>query len=118
MAITTSQRPKAWFDVKGGDYERKLVDQLRGLRPVLDEFRANERRGKPLTALDVTGPDRGRKPVLGIVGQPDGLLLVGHLHHRQCRPERLLGDARHRGRDVSQHGRLEEETLIAAFATG
>lgn len=52
-AAHAGQRPKAWFDVKGGDYERKLVDQLRGLRPVLDEFRLWNGRRKPLTALDV-----------------------------------------------------------------
>lgn len=54
MAATLlGKRPKPWFDMKRGDYERTLVDQLRGLRPVLDEFRSWRGKGKPLTGLDV-----------------------------------------------------------------
>lgn len=46
--------PKSWFKLRDrGAYERELVDQMRGLRPVVDEFRAWKARGKPLTGLDV-----------------------------------------------------------------
>lgn len=44
---------KPWFDMKRGDFERTLVDQMRGLRPVLDEFRQSAAKGRPLSCLDV-----------------------------------------------------------------
>lgn len=43
---------KPWFDMKRGDFERTLVDQMRGLRYVVDEFRHSAARGKPLSCLD------------------------------------------------------------------
>jgi hypothetical protein len=44
---------KSWFDLKRGPFERTLVDQMRGLRPVVDEFRQAAARGRPLSCLDV-----------------------------------------------------------------
>jgi hypothetical protein len=45
---------KSWFDMKkGAAFERTLVDQMRGLRPVVDEFRQSAGKGRPLSCLDV-----------------------------------------------------------------
>lgn len=51
--MSAVMKPKAWFDVGRGESERKLVDQMKGLRPVVDEFRAARQKGSPLTGLDV-----------------------------------------------------------------
>jgi hypothetical protein len=52
-AIASSKPTKTWFPVGRGEHERSLVDQMRGLRPVVDEFRMCRSKGRPLTALDV-----------------------------------------------------------------
>ena len=44
---------KTWFPVGRGDFERTLTDQMRGLRPLVDEFRAARAKNRPLTCLDV-----------------------------------------------------------------
>lgn len=44
---------KTWFDMKRGAYERTLLDQMRGLRYVVDEFRSSAGKGRPLSCLDI-----------------------------------------------------------------
>lgn len=45
--------PKSWFKLDDRPHERMLTDQMRGLRPLLDEVRNARARGRPLTILDV-----------------------------------------------------------------
>lgn len=54
-AIQARSKPptRTWFDMKRGAYERTLMDQMRGLRYVVDEFRDAAQRKRPLSCLDV-----------------------------------------------------------------
>ena len=75
---------------------------------------ASIRRAICLAAVGVAGPDRRLQPVAAVVGERDRLLGVGDAHHRQRRPEGLLGHAEHRVVDAGQHGRLVEAARALA----
>jgi hypothetical protein len=85
------QRPISWFQTaKGGDYQRTLVDQMRGLRPVLDEFRASKAKGKPLTALDVGCAE-------GLIAMECAKAGAAHVHGIELVPQRVADGNRLRG---------------------
>src|SRR6185437_3692583 len=50
--------------------------------------------------------DRGGEAVAGVVGEPQRLLGVAHLHHADDRAAGLVAHHLHRVVDVDQHGRL------------
>lgn len=89
-SATLTSRAKPWFDMKRGTYERTLVDQLRGLRPVLDEFRSCERKGKPLTALDVGCAE-------GLIAMECAKAGAIHVHGVELVPQRVADANRLRG---------------------
>ena len=91
--------PAAHRQLERGVIRLRVVDDR---RPRLDHAR------DPLAAFVVAGPDRGLEAVGPVVGELDRLLGVTHPHHRQGRPERLLGHAAHRVVDIREHGRLVE----------
>src|SRR3954451_18675116 len=62
----------------------------------------------PLALGGVAGEHARVEPVAGVVGEPDRLLRVAHLHHRQDRAEGLVGHHLHRVVDARHHRRLEE----------
>ena len=87
--------------------ERRVVDER-----VVDADRAGvDPPGDRLAARDVLGEDGGGEAVGRVVGQPDRLLGVGHLHDRQGRAEGLLAHARHRVVDVDEDGGLVPEAV-------
>src|SRR3954454_1371194 len=100
-----------------GPAERQLLRRVVDDAVVHAGVAGLDARGQPLALVDVLGPYARVQPVARVVGQPDGLLLVAHLHDRQRRAERLLGHAQHRVVDVGEDGRLEEVALaLAALA--
>ena len=64
--------------------------------------------GDPLPVRNIARPHRRLEAIRPVVGEPHRLLCIPDLHHRQGRPEGLLGHAPHRMIDLGQHGRLEE----------
>ena len=54
-------------------------------------------------------------PYWRVVCQPDGLLFVGDLHHRDRRAERLVAHAGHRMIDVEKDRGLEELATAGRF---
>jgi hypothetical protein len=83
-------KPKAWFNVGRGESERTLVDQMKGLRPVVDEFRASKARGKPLTCLDVGCAE-------GLIGMEMAKAGAIHVQGIEVVPERVADGNRLRG---------------------
>lgn len=73
---------KTWFPMGRGQYERTLTDQMRGLRPVVDEFRAAKARGRPLTCLDVGCAE-------GLIGIEMAKAGAAHVHGIELVPERV-----------------------------
>jgi hypothetical protein len=60
-----------------------------------------------------------REPELGVVGEPDQLVLGLEAVERRHRPEGFLVRDLHRGRDAGQHGGLEElPALLVPLAAG
>lgn len=84
------KRAKSWFPVDARDHERTLVDQLRGLRPVLDEFRTARARGRPLTCLDVGCAE-------GLIGMEMAKAGAVRVHGVELMPERVRDANRLRG---------------------
>ncbi len=88
--MSAVMKPKAWFDMKRGAFERTLVDQMKGLRPVVDEFRASKARGKPLTCLDVGCAE-------GLIGMEMAKAGAIHVHGVELVPDRVADANRVRG---------------------
>lgn len=88
--MSAVMKPKAWFDMKRGAFERTLVDQMKGLRPVVDEFRASKARGKPLTCLDVGCAE-------GLIGMEVAKAGAIHVHGVELVPDRVADANRVRG---------------------
>ena len=91
-AIQARSRPpiKSWFDMKRGAFERTLVDQMRGLRYVLDEFRASAARGRPLTCLDAGCAE-------GLIGMEMAKAGAAEVVGVELVPERVADAVRLRG---------------------
>src|SRR4051812_6163652 len=68
-----------------------------------------------LGALGITRPHPAGKPVLGVVGDPDRVLLVLVGHDRQHRAEDLLLGDRHLRRDLAEDGRPHEVAALGAL---
>lgn len=85
-----SKPSKTWFPMGRGDYERTLTDQMRGLRPLVDEFRAARTRGRPLTCLDVGCAE-------GLIGIEMAKAGAGQVHGIELVPERVKDANRLRG---------------------
>ena len=68
----------------------------------------SRRLGDPPDAADVAGAEVGRETELGVVGHGDGLLLGAEADQRRHRPEDLLAEDPHVGRDPGEDGGLEE----------
>lgn len=81
---------KTWFPVGRGEHERTLTDQMRGLRPVVDEFRAARAKGRPLTCLDVGCAE-------GLIGIEMAKAGAKHVHGVELVPERVRDALRLRG---------------------
>lgn len=81
---------KTWFPMGRGDFERTLTDQMRGLRPAIDEFRAGRARGRPLTCLDVGCAE-------GLIGIEMAKAGAAHVHGVELVPERVKDAQRMRG---------------------
>lgn len=81
---------KSWFDLKRGEFERTLVDQMRGLRPVVDEFRLSAGKGKPLTCLDVGCAE-------GLIGLEMAKAGAASVHGVEVVPQRVADAQRLRG---------------------
>lgn len=81
---------KSWFPVGKGDHERSLVDQMKGLRPVVDEFRACRAKGRPLTGLDVGCAE-------GLISIEMAKAGAAHMHGIEVVPDRVADALRLRG---------------------
>ncbi len=81
---------KTWFPMGRGEFERTLTDQMRGLRPLVDEFRSARTRGLRLSCLDV-GCAEG---LIGIEMAKAGACWV---HGIELVPERVKDANRLRG---------------------
>lgn len=81
---------KTWFPMNRGAYERTLVDQLKGLRPVIDEVRTARARGRPLSVLDVGCAE-------GLIGIELAKQGAARVHGVEIVPERVRDANRLRG---------------------
>lgn len=81
---------KSWFAVGRGEYERVLTDQMKGLRPAIDEVRAAKLKGRPLTVLDVGCAE-------GLIGMELAKAGAIHVHGVELVPERVADANRLRG---------------------
>jgi hypothetical protein len=81
---------RSWFPVGKGEHERTLVDQMRGMRPVVDEFRAAKLRGRPLSGLDVGCAE-------GLISMEMAKAGASHMHGVEIVPDRVADASRMRG---------------------
>lgn len=81
---------KSWFPMGRGEHERTLQQQLKGLRPVLDEFERARLRGAPLTALDIGCAE-------GLIGMECAKAGAAYVHGVELVPERVRDALRLRG---------------------
>ena len=92
---------------------RRVADQA----AVEADHAGLERLADPQAAGQVAGVDVGDQAVLGVVGQPDRLVLVGERDDRGDRAEDLLAaGSRAPARHVDQHGRLVVEARAGRAA--
>lgn len=73
---------KTWFPMGRGDFERTLTDQMRGLRPLVDEFRSARARGLKLSCLDVGCAE-------GLIGIEMAKAGADYVHGIELVPERV-----------------------------
>lgn len=73
---------KTWFPMGKGPHERTLTDQMRGLRPLVDEFRSAKARGLQLSCLDVGCAE-------GLIGIEMAKAGAAHVHGVEIVPERV-----------------------------
>jgi hypothetical protein len=89
-ALTCKNPTKTWFPMNRGPFERTLVDQMRGLRPVVDEFRAAKAKGRPLSCLDIGCAE-------GLIGMEMAKAGAIRVHGVELVPERVNDANRLRG---------------------
>jgi 2-polyprenyl-3-methyl-5-hydroxy-6-metoxy-1,4-benzoquinol methylase len=80
---TTKKHARSWFPTgRAAGHERTLVQQMIGLRPLVDEFRTCAKRGRPLSVLDAGCAE-------GLIGMEMLKAGASRLHGVELVPERV-----------------------------